>query len=68
MHDEVNHPQHCISSSLSSFALTNSAFDMIADAMEYGRLTEEDWQKIYSATRERLLATEYAGEDSQVTA
>jgi predicted nucleotidyltransferase len=48
-----------------SGAAHGSAFDAIADAMEYGRLTEADWQKIYEATRERLIATEFDGEDSR---
>lgn len=40
-----------------------SAFETIANAMRH--VTEEDWQKIYAATRDRLLHLYYDGDDTR---
>ncbi len=42
---------------------TCSAFEAIANAMRF--VTEEDWQKIYEATRSRLLHSEHDGKDTR---
>lgn len=39
-----------------------SSFDMIADAMD--NITEEDWRKIFAATRDRLIHCEFDGQDT----
>ena len=40
-----------------------SAFEAIANAMR--NVTEEDWEKIYAATRPRLLSSYHNGEDTK---
>ena len=39
-----------------------SAFDALVNAIE--KLNNDDWEKIYEATRPRLLAVEFDGEDT----
>jgi hypothetical protein len=40
-----------------------SAFEAIANAMR--NVTEEDWEKIYAATRSRLLSSYHNGDDTK---
>ena len=41
---------------------TPTTFEMIAKAMEH--VSEEAWKQIFDATRDRLLHTEFRGEDT----
>ena len=45
------------------FGVKCSVLDAIAGAMAC--VSESDWEKIYSATTDRLIATEFDGEDTR---